>query len=70
MCSQFEGVNREMVAKRLGMGTRSRFESHSKWDDVVTTVRSLGDLRYFVWVLGAVLGNMVSDGSGGVIGEG
>lgn len=54
------------MAQRLGMCTRSQFESHSKWDDFVTTLHSLGDLRYTVWVLGVVLSNMVSGGLGGI----
>lgn len=45
------------------MCTQSQFESHSKWDDFVTTLHSLGDLRYTVWVLGVVLSNMVSEKS-------
>ena len=60
VCDQFEGSNRELVAQRLGMGTHSRFEARSKWDNIADTLHSLGDLRYWVWVLGAVLGNMVS----------
>ena len=66
MFYQFEGQNRKLVAQRLGMCTRSQFESHSKWDDFVTALHSLGDLRYTVWVLGVVLSNMVSGRLGGI----
>ena len=42
------------------METQCQFEAHSKWKDVCMAVHSLGDLRYFVWVLGTVLSDMVS----------
>ena len=59
MCSQFEAQNRSLVAQRLGMGSRSKFEAHSSWDDCRDIVSSLGDLRYWVWALGVVLSNLV-----------
>ena len=48
-----------MVEQRLGMGKLSQFETHSKWADVATAMHSLGDLQYFVWMIGTVLSDMV-----------
>lgn len=34
--------------------------TRSKWADVAMALTSLGDLRYFVWMVGTVLSDMVS----------
>ena len=57
---QFEGASRGLVTRRLGMETRCPFQKSSKWDDVCRAMTSLGDLRYFVWMVGTVLSDMVS----------
>ncbi|CAI8034630.1 Ryanodine receptor 2 [Geodia barretti] len=58
--SQFEGASRDLVTRQLGMGTQCPFETRSKWGNVSATVNSLGDLRYFVWMVGTVLSDMLS----------
>ena len=47
------------MTRQLGMGTQCPFETRSKWGNVSATVNSLGDLRYFVWMVGTVLTDMV-----------